>query len=333
MTQSIALPMTESSQIGDARRMATALAGRMGFDDTDTGSLAIVVTEIATNLVRHAVGGELLLRPLENQEPSIEILALDRGPGIPNLDQSFRDGYSTGGTSGTGLGAVKRLSSFMDVYTQPSTGTVLVSHFHSSDSHKLALHKKVEIGAVSVAVTGEKECGDSWAVRSSSNAWELIVADGLGHGSQAAEASQCMTEIFTQHPDRGITKLLETGHRALRSSRGAAVAIAAVEFSLNQLRFAGVGNIGASIISGRESRSLMSHNGTVGLAIRKIQEFVYPWNAEDLLILFSDGLNTHWRLDAYPGLISRHPSIIAGVLYRDFTRQRDDVTVVVFRQV
>jgi len=48
-----------------------------------------------------------------------------------------------------------------------------------------------------------------------------------------------------------------------------------------------------------------------------------------MLVLHSDGLVSHWSLDAYPGLAARDPSLIAGILYRDFTRGRDDVTVVV----
>jgi hypothetical protein len=77
---------------------------------------------------------------------------------------------------------------------------------------------------------------------------------------------------------------------------------------------------------------MVSYNGTVGHEVRKIQEFTYQWPQQGLLVMHSDGLKTQWRLDRYPGLMHKHPSLIAGVLYRDFNRGRDDVTVLVARE-
>ena len=73
----------------------------------------------------------------------------------------------------------------------------------------------------------------------------------------------------------------------------------------------------------------MSHNGTAGHSVRRIDEFTYPWPKDGVLIQYTDGLGTHWDVDRYPGLLGRSPSLIAAVLYRDFNRGRDDVTVLV----
>ena len=76
---------------------------------------------------------------------------------------------------------------------------------------------------------------------------------------------------------------------------------------------------------------MVSNNGTVGHVARIIRDFTYPVAAGALLVLSSDGIGTSWRLDAYPGLSQHHPTLIAGVLLRDFSRGRDDATVLVAR--
>jgi hypothetical protein len=97
------------------------------------------------------------------------------------------------------------------------------------------------------------------------------------------------------------------------------------------VRYAGVGNISAVIVTGEGTRSLVSHNGTVGHQMRKAQEFVYPWTSGALLVVHSDGLATHWKLDQYPGLLRQDPALVAAMLYRDHSRRRDDVSVVACR--
>ena len=95
------------------------------------------------------------------------------------------------------------------------------------------------------------------------------------------------------------------------------------------MRYSGVGNIAAVLIDCRTgaTTSMVSQNGTVGYAIRKVKTFVYPWTLDSLLLMHSDGLATHWNLERYPGLAQMQAGVLAGILYRDFKRGRDDVTV------
>ncbi len=115
---STCLPVVEMSGVGAARRNATAYAEARGFSKTDAGRVALVVTEAATNLVQHARGGELLLRSWATGSPAycVEILALDKGPGMRNVTACMRDGFSTGGSRGAGLGAIARLSTTFEAY-------------------------------------------------------------------------------------------------------------------------------------------------------------------------------------------------------------------------
>jgi anti-sigma regulatory factor (Ser/Thr protein kinase) len=309
------------------------LAARLGFNETVRGEIAIVVTELATNLARHAKSGEIVLRsyPVGGNGYGLEVLALDRGPGITNQKEAFRDGFSTSGTPGTGLGAVSRLSHAFDLFTSTDSGTAVIARFEEPrDNDNSGL--PMDVGCVCLPVRGEAACGDAHRVEHLSSARTMIlVADGLGHGLHAAEASRQAVRLFRENPALEGPRLLEILHAGLRSTRGAAVAVADVRHGQREVRFTGVGNISGTLVSGTATRSMVSQNGTVGAEARRIQEFVYPLVDDALLVMHSDGLGTRWQLNQYPGLRLKHPSLIAGVLYRDYRRERDDVTVLVAR--
>jgi hypothetical protein len=160
-----------------------------------------------------------------------------------------------------------------------------------------------------------------------------MVADGLGHGPHAYEASQGAIRIFHEKRSLGPAGILEACHAALRSTRGAALAIAELDFLHQVVRFSGVGNIAGAILSSGKQHNLVSLNGTIGHQVRQIKEYTYPWHDQAVLLMHSDGLATRWKFENYPGLVARHPSVVAGVLYRDHYRGRDDVTVLVAKQV
>jgi anti-sigma regulatory factor (Ser/Thr protein kinase) len=333
MNLSIAIAITEQSQIGEARRAALALADRLGFQETERGKVGIVVTEMANNLLHHAHGGTILLRAIERQSTlGIEILALDQGPGMVNVDECLQDGFSTAGTFGNGLGAIRRLSDFFEFYSFLGQGTALLSHTWATPMSPRS-ETSLEIGAVCLPKQGETVSGDAWAYQTNVDRSLLLVADGLGHGPAAASASSEAVRIFQAHPHESPQAIVEAAHKTLHSTRGAALAITEIDFEQSSVRFVGIGNIAASLSSPTKHHGLVSHNGTVGHEVRKVQEFIYPWHPNGFLIMHSDGLGSQWRLDRYPGLSLKHPSLIAGVLYRDFNRERDDVTVLVAKGI
>jgi len=336
MFTNVVIPVREISAVGEARRASARLAEAAGMGETDRGRLAIVVTELATNLVRHARGGgELLLGATAvpggvpgGAGPFVEVVVTDTGPGMPDVRRCFDDGFSTGGTPGTGLGAVRRLSESLDVYSAAS-GTTLWVRVGSTDSSGTR-DDGCRVGGLSVPAPGETACGDAWRVAGGNDGLiALLVIDGLGHGPLAAGAAQAGCDSFAADPFAAPRAVVERMHRAMAGTRGAAVAVARLDPVAGTLAYAAVGNIAGTLLgAGGASRGLFSHNGTVGHQVRKVQEFEYPWAADSRLVLHSDGLQTRWALDRYPGLAARHPAVLAGVLYRDFRRGRDDATVV-----
>ena len=325
-----AITVVESSQVAEARRVASKQASLLGFDETDIGRVAIVASELATNLIKHGGGGELLVGEHQNAGGrAVEMIALDRGRGIADLTACLADGYSSAGTAGHGLGAIRRLSQLMEVVTWPDLGTAILTRVASAGEHAAAGADTDWNGAVCIPMPGEEVCGDSWMALGTANSRTLLVADGLGHGPDAARAAAEAVRIFQRHPDVQVTQLLELLHLGLRHTRGAALAVARIDMRTGKVLYGGIGNIAGAVINGTEMRRMVSLNGTAGLNARKFQAFEYP--GHDLVILNSDGLMTNWSLNRYPGLQRAHPTLIAAVLYRDFARRRDDVTVLVVR--
>ena len=269
----------DPSQVGDCRRAAQRLAELYDFDDTLTGRVGIVATELANNLVKHAGHGELLIQAiLDDGEVTIELLAIDRGPGM-RVEICMRDGYSTGGTAGTGLGAISRLSTLFDVYSVDGQGTVAVSRIEKRTGGAPARPAPgkgaLEFGAISVALAGEIECGDVWRIADSSQGLSIMVADGLGHGPLAATAARAAAVAFAERPFGDPGEAMQHLHRALSGGRGAAAACAMRRAGDSKVVYSGVGNISGSLVSTEKSRGMVSHNGILGVQLLRKQQFEY----------------------------------------------------------
>ncbi|HET8836015.1 MAG TPA: ATP-binding protein [Gemmatimonadales bacterium] len=326
--RSMVLAVHDSSQVGAARRAAVAEAERLGAAESESGKVALVVTELATNLARHAGGGELLLRSL-TEPAALEIVAIDRGPGMASVEQALRDGYSTGGTNGVGLGAVQRVADRCEIFSAHGSGTAVLARLRLTAVRS----GEVVVAGVSVPQPGEMVSGDAWSWHAGGHGWSVLVADGLGHGPDAATAAAEAVRIFQQRVTDSAADIMGAAHAAMRHTRGAAVAIAEVRPAEGTLTFTGVGNVGGTLLTAEGPRSLVSLPGIVGHECRKVQTFTYAWPRGSSLVLYSDGLQSRWSLDRYPTLRSRDPALLAAVLYRDFARGRDDVTVVASREV
>ena len=127
------LPVEDASHVAEARRECIRIAERAGFSEADAGRVAIVVTELATNLLKHASNGVLIAGLIEaGSGYAVQILSLDKGVGIPDLAAASRDGFSTAGSPGNGLGALRRLSDIFEVSTAPGDGAAMIAVVYAS---------------------------------------------------------------------------------------------------------------------------------------------------------------------------------------------------------
>jgi anti-sigma regulatory factor (Ser/Thr protein kinase) len=324
-TSSAVVAVADPSQVGQARRVAAAACRRLDLDEAAAGRACLLATEAAANVLRHGRGGEVVVRELRSGgRAGVEVLALDQGPGIANVGLALEDGHSSQGTSGTGLGAMKRAASVFEVFTQVGQGTAVLLQVWSGDVPAEAR----ALGAVCLPKPGEEECGDAYAFDPRPGGGRLVLADGLGHGPTAHDAAVAAVE-GARNAKGGPLLALTDAHAAARPTRGAAIAVADLDLARREIVWAGFGNVAGTICHGPGVHHLVSMNGTIGQGVLRSREFTYPFPAGALLVTASDGLATRWSLDRYPGLAARHPALVAGVLYRDHSRRRDDVTVVV----
>jgi len=317
------LPIEDTSHVGHARRTVQKLAEQAGFDETDGGRVALVVTELASNILKHARSGELHVRLLPGEVQGVELIAIDRGNGF-DVQACMADGFSTRGTQGIGLGSVLRQAQVFDVHSD-ARGSALLARFFPRNSRV----RDLRMGITQHSLHNDPACGDVWEVAVKGRQVSILMIDGLGHGPEAQEAGMAGARAFIRNPFADPGALLEDLHFDMRGSRGGAAALARFDGNTGTLRFTGIGNIGATLIGDDKPRGIPSHPGIVGLQYRKIAPIDYGDCTGQLLIMFSDGLQSRWNLRDYPGLMYRHPAIIAAVLHRDFCRGRDDVTVLV----
>lgn len=320
------IPITDPSSVGEARRTALLTAQRIGFDETRSGEFALLATESSRNVLLHGGGGQMVITGMkEGDQPVARIVAMDKGPGIANVPLAMTDGYSTAGTMGGGMGAMQRMATSLEIFTGRA-GTILLLELGQPASLD-----KLRIAGMAVPYPGERFCGDGWAFHHTPDRTLVLLVDGIGHGWEAAEAAQEAAATFRKYADRAPGEILRSIHDALKKTRGAVAAIAEIRANEGKLIYAGVGNISAVVLSGTGSRSLVSHNGTLGMATSRVQEFTVDWPADAVLVLHSDGLHSRWDLSSYAGLMVRHPAVIGAALLRDFRRQRDDASVVVVK--
>lgn len=319
------IAITDRSSVGEARRVAVAAAQILEFTEDRCSDIGIVATEAATNILNHAKTGELLICPVvENTGAALHLIAIDSGPGIRDLHRALEDGYSTVGTAGQGLGAMTRLADTLSVYSAPQRGTVILGQFLDASSRTPSTH-----GTVSIPMKGESHCGDSFVILPGPFRSLYMVVDGLGHGPGASEAAREAESVVLHLAHESPAEIMANAHNALKKTRGAAMSIAVVNHQKQVVTYAGVGNISALLVNESSSRSMVSQNGTLGVVLPRVQEYTYPIHPGTTLVMFSDGLTSRCTLNGYPGLRKRPEPLIAGVLYRDFSRRRDDATVLV----
>lgn len=329
------IEVSDASRVGEARRAASRLATDHELDETAVGRVALIVTELGNNLWRHAVKGRLLIGCRKTDEGCcLEVIAIDSGPGMTDVSRCLRDGYSSGDTPATGLGAVQRLSTDLSIFSAPGKGTVILSRTwipSVNEGCAPSVRPRFSYAGIVLAAPGETVSGDAWDIRIDGGSATVMVADGLGHGPVAAEAAAEALKVFSIAAG-SPSAVLERAHPLMRGTRGAAVSVAQLDADTGRITYAGAGNISGRVISGLVDRSLMSQHGTLGVQIRRLQDVSYPWPDHSLIVLHSDGLISRWDLKDVGGLLQCDPAVIAAWLVRDYTRGRDDVTVVVLKR-
>lgn len=330
VTDTEAFDVVESSQTGEVRRRAVSMASRIGLDEKQRDHLALIVTELATNLLKHTPsGGQILLQQFSNDvATAIELFSIDRAG---NLDaaQCMVDGYSTSGTLGTGLGAIKRLSDDFGIWSRPNIGTVVHSRIWRTRPLTSA---RFAVSGLSVPKKGELVSGDKWSVIQNGAVAYCLMVDGLGHGIEASEAASLARKRFHENFSASPTNMMKVIHASLRGTRGAVAAVAKIDSENEHLDYCGLGNITGVISRGTEQKHLVSMNGTVGYEARKFMEFRLPWSPTAMLVMHTDGLSVKTSQSIVDFGVESE-ALVAGSLFLQNGKSIDDATVLVVKQL
>lgn len=313
----------------DIAKMAEAL----GFKESHLGRIDILLSEMCSNLLKHgAVNGEVLVKTFHNGESAgIEIICADNGPGMLDPERMMKDGVSTYGSQGEGLGAIKRLSDEFELFSLKGTGTIILSRLFVSKPVSKT-HDPLDIAAVMVPKKGETQCGDGWAFQKSGSNYVIAAIDGLGHGHEAHTATNLALQSFLDSQNSPHLTLRNM-HLALKKTRGAVASIATISLRENLVIHCGIGNISSRVISKESHKNLVSYNGTVGYVIpATFHDHQHVWNVSSFLVMHSDGIKSRWEASKYPNLENYSASMVAAIIYKDNARGNDDSLVVVAKR-
>ena len=322
----------ERSYVAFVKREIHEKVAQENFKESRIGEIDILVSEMTSNLIKHANGGELLYRLYwENERCVFEVFCLDKGAGMNNVAQMVRDGVSTTNTLGQGLGAIQRLSDVSRIYSIPGWGTIVYAKVLSVAPELFQREKIVfESTAIEVCKPGEMVCGDGHAIRETPEETHIFFGDGLGHGLYAQEAVQTAIRSFYQSPPGQPADMLRYIHNDVKKTRGLVATVARLQHKEKKWQGCGIGNIHSRLFEGLSFKSFMSYNGIIGLNLpNTLNNHQAEAVNNQFLMMASDGLGTRWDLNKYPAIFKYSPPVVAAALYKDFCRGHDDASVLV----
>ncbi len=342
--QILSLLIENESDIGICRRKSVSHAKQMGFDEVKTGEVAIMVTELVTNVLKHGGGkGKILVCEVKTSDgqKAIEVWCCDIGVGIPDLEKALKDGYSEQVSLGIGLGSIRRFSDIFEINPKniPDLNGNHISGFETYSncirtlkwlpSKKwLGSNRAVSVGAVSRPKPGETLNGDCYVVNHlSPEKTVAAVIDGLGHGKEAHLASQLAKEQILLKAEQPVNNILNHVHAAIRGTRGVVAGIFRIDTAQNRLYYSGIGNIEAFIYSKGEKRTLLSYGGIIGHNMRTPRVTEFDFFPGDFVCLYSDGITSRWRFEEMNW--ENHPQTNTEQVINNYSRNNDDATILI----
>ena len=306
-----------------------SLATSAGFSEGRVGEIDIVVAEMASNLVKHAGGGQILVKLVEDQHrQGIEILSIDNGQGMNDITRMVSDGISTKNTLGHGLGAMKRLADVFQVFSLKDWGTIILVRMFNEELPFFRKPAVAEVKAIVLPKPGEEKCGDGYKAIISKEFVKIFLGDGLGHGKEAAEAVEKAMESFESCPESDPVEIIRFISNEVRKTRGLVGTVAIFDLRRKAWKICGVGNIATRIISINSSKNYMTYNGIIGSNLpRTMNTQEMQHEKGHCLVMCSDGLKSRWDMIKYPSIIRYDLSILSAALWKDFARHTDDMSV------
>jgi len=334
--ETIITHISEKHHVGIVRRRIAQFAKEFGFLDTQLSEISIVVTELAENAINHGViEGKIICSSFEEaRRKGIQIVYEDKGPGIAKIDIVMEDGYTTSGSLGMGLGAIRRLMSEFKISSsasinQPGTTIVTKKYLPLKEDLTEVPRKEMLFGVFSRSKLDELYNGDSYFLKHFNGKTIAAVIDGLGHGKGGFKAATEARLYFFENHNKPLETIVNELHERLKKTRGAVISIALIDDINGELKYVGIGNISTRVFNSPTPIRPYNYNGTLGYAIRNFKVSKYPWVKGNVIIMTSDGISGDYDPEKYPGLFKQHPIKIASTILKEHGRDYDDATILV----
>lgn len=321
-----AIPILDNASASLVRERLRAEGARLGMPDVPVASLVSAASELAHNQLAHAHGGMVAVREVSGPNgPGLEVIAADRGPGVVDVALALEGGRSHAGSLGAGLAAVLELADEVDIDVRIGEGFCVRARKYARASTRGR-----RVGVYGKPFPGERTSGDDAAFVRSGGALLVGLADGLGHGPAAREASNRAMGLLVARPDVSLEGLLSECDKALAGTRGAVMTAARLD-DLGSMTLAAVGNVGAHVYGPAKEARFGGSSFVLGARspVHRIASETHLLGARDVLVLFSDGIKSRMDLAGELDLLREHPVVVAQRVVERFARPDDDVLVLV----
>lgn len=324
------LDIHHAGDVMAAQGAARQLSHELQFSDAECEQIVLAVSELASNLVRHAHGGRMKLTAVaKGDRQGMQVETEDQGPGIAHPDRALADGFSTAGGLGTGLGTVHRIMDEMDLSSRPGGGLKVCCCRWTRPRAHAPFPRQLEVGVATRARRNEVENGDAFVVRLWEQGALAGVIDGLGHGEHAERASQAARAYVEDHFDQPLARLFHGVGLVCRRTRGVVMALARFDLAARKIDVASVGNVEVRLFGAGPHPNLIVRRGILGVNAPNPVVTSHAWTRDSILVLHSDGLHSHWSIDAFPRVTWAVPGDAARLLLEAQGKPDDDATVVV----
>jgi anti-sigma regulatory factor (Ser/Thr protein kinase) len=307
-----------------AREAIRQQAAAAGLEAARAEALVTAASELGHNQLAHARRGWLAVSTIARDGVAgIEVVAGDEGRGIGDPSAALRGAPRASGSLGVGLSAAYRLCDEMDFDVRAGEGTWIAARKFAAPV------PRSEVGIFGRPIAGETESGDDAALVRTPRALLVAVADGLGHGPEAREASaRAMAVVRAGGEPRA---LLASCHQALQGTRGAVMAAARFDHAAGVLTHAGAGNITSHLYRLRAGRRFGAVSCVLGAPgpEPRLREDREPLVPRPLLVMFSDGVSARADVSEDLELLRQPPLVIAHQLVARHGRSTDDALVLV----
>jgi anti-sigma regulatory factor (Ser/Thr protein kinase) len=327
----VSFKAADRSYFAILKRQIHSLALQANFSPSKIGEIDIIVAELVSNMVKHANGGEVLVKLIEEEGiQGLEMIGFDLGPGISDIPRMMTDGVSTKNTLGQGLGAIQRLTDFFQIYSLPNWGTVMVMRVFNTELPFFRRPPPFDVRTVIVPKPGETASGDGFYHQTGPRYIKLFLGDGLGHGPEAEKAVETAGQYFLQCTEPEPHEILREMNNAVKKTRGLVGTVVTIDLEKRCWKVCGAGNISTKLFTGGQPKNYLPYNGIIGLNLpRTLTSQEIPVEPGQQLMMCSDGIKSRWELARYPGIQRYDLAVIAAALFKDFTRTTDDTSVVV----